>query len=846
MHDVRLAIRSLRSTPVVSLVAVLSLALGIGANTAIFSLVDSLVLRTLPVADPSRLVVVNDAGVTSPGIQSWTFAIWDHIRQRAQPFDGAFAFGAPRFNLAQDGEQQLVDGLYVSGQYFSTLGVPALVGRTLTEQDDVRGGGKDGPVAVISYAFWQRRFGGAASAVGQTMAVERVPFTIVGIMPPEFFGSEIGRAFDVAIPLGTEPLIRGKESNLDRRSSWWLTVMLRLKPGQSIEKATAALRGVQAQIREGAMPQDWLPRLQAGFLKEPFSLVPGASGTSVLRNRYQRPLLTILVVVALVLLVACANIANLLLARATARRHELSVRLALGAPRWRLARQLLVETLVLSMAGALLGLVFAAWGSRALVAQLSTQVNRVVLDLPLDWRVMGFTMAVSVATALLFGTAPAFRAARVDPAFALRATAGRPIFTHRGILVRRSLGEGGSSGLVIAQVALSLVLVVAAGLFVRSFTGLTQVRLGFDREQILVVNVNALRSRVDPSERTALFQRLTDAVAGVPGVVRAAGSVVTPVSNSTWGFNVNVPGAPELPERDRNVLVNMVTPGWFETYGTRLIAGRDIDARDTATAPHVALVNEAFVRRFFPGRNAVGGTIEYPSGTSQHTPPSLIVGVVEDAVYRNLREPIRPTLYQPLAQYDATRFPLPSASISVRSAFAKASADKAGGSPSQLSRSVASALTSMDRDLAFTFRPLADQINASLIQERIVAMLSGFFGGLALLLAALGLYGVTSYAVSRRRAEIGIRMALGAGPSGVVRLVLTRVTALVAIGVAVGAGVSVWASKFVATLLFGLEPRDPATLLGAATVLAAIGAIAGWLPAYRASRIDPAEVLRES
>jgi putative ABC transport system permease protein len=280
-----------------------------------------------------------------------------------------------------------------------------------------------------------------------------------------------------------------------------------------------------------------------------------------------------------------------------------------------------------------------------------------------------------------------------------------------------------------------------------------------------------------------------------------------------------------------------VTPGWFATYGTRLIAGRDIDARDTATAPHVALVNEAFVRRFFPGRNAVGGTIEYPSGTSQHTPPSLIVGVVEDAVYRNLREPIRPTLYQPLAQYDATRFPLPSASISVRAA---------AGSPSQLSRSVASALTSMDRDLAFTFRPLADQINASLIQERMVAMLSGFFGGLALLLAALGLYGVTSYAVSRRRAEIGIRMALGAAPSGVVRLVLTRVTALVAIGVAVGAGVSVWASKFVATLLFGLEPRDPATLLGAASILAAIGAIAGWLPAYRASRIDPAEVLRES
>ena len=834
MNDVRRAIRSLRATPVVSIVAALSLALGIGANTAIFSLVNGLLLRALPVAEPGRLVVVTDATTTS-GNNSWTFAIWDNIRQRSPAFDGAFAWGSPRFNLAQAGEQQPVDGLYVTGQYFSALGVPALVGRTITEDDDVRGGGKNGPIAVISYAFWQRHFGGAANAIGQSIVVERVPFTIVGVTPPEFFGSEIGRAFDVAVPLGTEPLIRGKETALDRRSQWWLTVMLRLKPGQTLDAGIAALRGVQSQIRQAAMPQDWLPRLQEGFLKDPFTLTPAATGTSNLRVRYQRPLLTILVVVALVLLVACANIANLLLARATARRHELSVRLALGAPRWRLVRQLLVESLVLSAAGAVLGLLFAAWGSRALVAQLSTQVTRVALDLPLDWRVMGFTAAVTIATALLFGTAPAFRAARVDPAIALRATAGKPYPDH--ILVRRSLGEGGSSGLVIAQVALSLVLIVAAGLFVKSFARLANVRLGFDRDQILVVNVNALRSRVEPAARVQLFQRLTDAVSGVPGVLAAAGSVVTPVSNSIWNYNISVPGAPELSERDRSSLVNMVTPGWFATYGTRILQGRDIDARDTAGAPHVALVNEAFVRRFFPGRNAIGGVIEYPSGTSQQTPSSLIVGVVEDAVYRNLREPIRPTLYQPLAQYDASRFPLPTISISVRSA---------AGSPLQLSRSIASALAGADPDLTFGFRALADQVRASLVQERLVATLSGFFGGLALLLAALGLYGVTSYAVSRRRAEIGIRMALGAAPAGVIRLVLTRVTVLVAIGVAVGAGVSVWASKLVATLLYGLEPGDPATLAGCATVLAVIGAIAGWLPAYRASRIDPSEVLTES
>jgi len=564
-HDIRLALRSLRATPAVSAVAILSLALGIGANTAIFSLVNGLILRTLPVADPGRLVTV-DEGSPTGGRGSWTFAIWDNIRVRSQAFDGAFAWGSTRFNLARAGEQQPVDGLYVTGQFFRTLGVPAILGRTLTEDDDVRGGGTDGAVAVISHAFWQHQFGGAASAVGQSLVIERVPFTIVGVTPPEFFRAEIGRAFDVAVPLGSEPLIRGKETALDRRSQWWLTIMLRLKPGQTIDAATDALRGMQAQIREAAMPQDWLPRLQADFLKTPFSLAPASSGTSPMRVRYQRPLLTVLVVVALVLLIACANIANLLLARATARRHELSVRLALGAARWRLARQMLVESAVLSGTGALLGLLFAAWGSRALVAQLSTQVNRIALDLPLDWRVMGFAAAVTIATAFLFGTAPAFRAARVAPIDALK---------EHG----RSGGGGSvsfSSGLVIAQVALSLVLIVAAGLFVRTFAGLANVRLGFDRDQILVVNVNTQRSRVEPVARMTLFQRLADAVAAVPGVAHAAGSVVTPVSNNTWTNQVSVPGAPELPERDRSSLVNLVTPGWFATYGTRILQGRDV------------------------------------------------------------------------------------------------------------------------------------------------------------------------------------------------------------------------------------------------------------------------------
>ena len=394
-----------------------------------------------------------------------------------------------------------------------------------------------------------------------------------------------------------------------------------------------------------------------------------------------------------------------------------------------------------------------------------------------------------------------------------------------------------SSGLVVAQVALSLTLVVAAGLFVQTFSRLATLRLGFEHDQVLVVNVNVMRSRVDPAERPDLFYKLTEAVSAVPGVTRAAASVVTPVSGMTWNNRVSVSGMPEMPERDRQSLVNMVTPGWFATYGTRLIAGRDIDARDTARSPRVALVNEAFVKRFLAGKDPIGATIEYPAAIAQQTPPNTIVGVVQDAVYRNLREPIRPTLYRPLSQYGTSQIPLSSVSISVRAA---------GSQPALLSRSVAAALTTVDPDLAFSFRPLADQVRSSLIQERLVAMLSAFFGGLALLLAGLGLYGVTAYAVSRRRAEIGIRMALGAAPGGVVRLVLTRVTGLVAIGIAVGAAVSLWASTFVSSLLYGLEPRDPVTIVGAAIVLACIGAAAGWLPAYRASRIDPAVILRES
>jgi putative ABC transport system permease protein len=821
VHDLRDAFRSLKSTPVVTFVAVLSLALGIGANSAIFSILDSLILRSLPVKAPEQLALVGNVRFPRPG---WTNPIWEQVRERQGIFDSAFAWSTTRFNLSRSGQTEMVDGMWASGRLFTTLGVTPLLGRTLTEADDRRGGGPDGPVAVISYSFWQRRFDGAGDVVGRTLTVERVPFTIVGVAPPQFFGVEVGRTFDVAIPIGTEPLIRGKESSLDRRSNWWLSMMVRLKEGQSLEAGETALRGVASQIRDATLPLDWRPEDQKRYLQDQFALTAAATGNSFLRERYRRPLTTIMVVVALVLLIACANVANLLLARAAARRHELSVRVALGAPRWRLARQLLAESLLLSGAGALLGLVLAQWGSRLLVRQLSTSTFNVFLSLTLDWRVLGFTAAVATATALLFGMAPALRGTRVDANDALK-TQGR------GVVGEGRLGLG--SALVVLQVALSVVLVVAAGLFMRTFRSLATQDLGFDSSPVLVANLNAQPMQLEPDARPAFFRRTLEAASATPGVASAAISAVTPISGSTWNNRIELPDGPDLPENERSTYINPVSEHWFRTYGTPLLAGRDFTRNDTRSTTPVAIVNETFARKFTHGRNPVGTRVRFPGSPGRPTVERVVVGYVRDAVYRNAREPIPPTLYLPFEQQME---PTSSMSVSVRAA---------GGAPMLLTRPLAAALGRVHSEMAITFRPLSDQVSAALVQERLVAGLAAFFGGLALLLAGLGLYGVTSYAVSRRRTEIGIRMALGAQPGGVVVMVLRRVAILVGVGTVVGVAAALWASKFVATLLYGLQPRDPSTLVAAVLVLATIGAAAGWLPARRASRIDPARVLRE-
>ena len=474
MQDLRLAFRALRATPIVTVVAALSLTLGIGANTAIFSLVNSLLLRPLPVKEPERLVMLSTGHDRNDS--QFSYALFEQVRH-LERFDGAVAWNAGgTLTLGDGADTQPVVDQFVSGEYFSTLGVRAVIGRTLTPADDVPGGGPDGLVAMISYRLWQTRFGGAANIVGARITLERTPVTVVGVIPPEFFGLIVGRTFDVALPIRQQPLL-SRAAPLTE-DLVWLRITLRMKPMQSLEEATAALRAVQPQIRAGAMPKDGQDART--FLKDPLVLVPAGSRMTPLRQRFERPLVTILVVVALVLVIACANIANLMLARCAARRHELSIRVALGASRWRLARQFLVESLLLASIGTATGVVLGAWASRAIVSQLSTPASPVVLYSSLDWRVLTFTAAAMVMTTVIAGATPALRAAGVPPIDALK---------ERG---RSMIGESGghaSRGLIVAQVALSLVLVVAAGLFVRTFERLQGASLGFDRDRVLVVTV---------------------------------------------------------------------------------------------------------------------------------------------------------------------------------------------------------------------------------------------------------------------------------------------------------------------------------------------------------------------
>jgi putative ABC transport system permease protein len=824
-QDVRLAIRTLASTPLVSTVCLLSLALGIGATTAIFSVTNAVLLRQPAVEDPGRLaLVVDDTNRPHP---YWQGPVWREIESRPYLFASALAWSSVRFDLAPGGETDYVDGIRVSGSYFRALGVTALVGRTITADDDVRGGGPDGPVAMISYDFWLHRFGGASTAIGTPITLDRVAYTIVGVLPRAFHGLDAGRPFAVVAPLratasaGTPlPPVR---------------IVGRLRPGETLTTATTALRAAQPEIRAATLPSGWPAAFLERYLQSPFSLESVGQASS-LRQQFSRPLLTIMAVVSLVLLVACANLANLGGARAAARRRELGLRSALGASRLRLVRQLTAESVVLAAASAGLGLLVARWSARLLVQQLAMRVGvdgpqpgtgAVFLDLSIDSHVLAFTIAVTTFTVLVVGLLPALRASRVDP---LDALLERPSGWRRR---SRVVGHG----FLALQVGLSVVVVIAAGLFGRTLASLASRPLGFETDGIVVATLDASGDTAPPTGLQARYADLLERVRHEPDVAHAALSSIPPVRN---GPKIGQPiqaisGEPPLPPRGANVGLNLVSPGWFETLGIPLVQGRDVGDGDGAGAPPVVVVNQAFVRAFVHGDGPIGRTVTlFLPGSPP--PPVTIVGVVADTVYGSLRDRIEPTLYLPIAQLGPvwTGFLTPM-SLSVRTR---------GGFPPHLRAALAGAVTATNPDLSVTFHTLGDYIDDSLVQERLTARLSSGFAFVAVLLAALGLYGVAAFAVAGRRTELGIRIALGATPRHVARLVIGLIARPALVGLVGGVAVSWWLTRLVASLLYEVTTRDPVTFVMAAGLLVCVTLVACWVPARRAGRIAPASVVR--
>ena len=804
--DLRYGLRQIARNPGFTAIAVLTLALGIGANTALFSIFNSLILRPLPVRDPDSLALLIDG--------SWSYPIWNEIRTReTELFHGTFAWSNQRFDLSAGGQTDPVDGAYVSGRFFDVLGVMAIRGRLLTPADDGAASASraaDGPVAVISHRLWRQRFAGSEDIVGRQLTVQRIPFTIVGVMPPGFFGADVGRMTDVMLPFAAEPLIRGPESRLAAKGSWWLQIMARLKPGQSLEQANAAFRVIQVQITEGASRQI-----------QPFTLMPAATGNSSLRNRFERPLLAMVVAVGLVLLVACANIASLMVARTLARRREFSVRLALGSSRWRIARLLFVESLIVAVAGAAVGLAFASWSSALLVRQLSTWQSTVSLDLGLDWRVLVFTAALACLSAVVAAVAPVLGLKSMTAGEALK-DSGRGIASGGRFSMRGTI--------VVVQIAVSFALVLAAGLFLHTFASLNQLPLGFVPRPLLVAELNLQAGGGSPEERNGRVERLRDATAAVPGVRSAAVSSVRLLTGGGTSTGMIAINDGQMTRIRPTLWLNGTTPGWFQTMGMPLRSGRDFETGDRVGSRPVAIVNETFVRRFMAGEQPIGQSVRlgFEPGT-----PYEIVGVVGDAVYTTPRDGMVATMYVAMAQRKPSEF-WPTVLLTVNMA----------GTRTTVERDVAEALRRADPAIAFTFGTFDQLIEATVTQERLIALVSAFFGGLALLLAAVGLYGVVAHAVRARQKEIGLRIALGATPSSILRIVFESVGLLIAAGLALGVAGSLWAARFVEALLFQLAPRDPATFGGAAAVLVAVGVVAAWLPASRAARIDPVAALR--
>jgi putative ABC transport system permease protein len=822
-QDTRYALRGFRRNPGFALVGILSLALGIGANTALFAVVNAVRLRTLPITDPASLVevrIVDQEGARG-SFETWhpavTQRIWREMQVRREPFSGLFAWGRSEFSRSDGGETRTAAGLWASGEFFDTLGLAPAAGRLLSTADDTPG---CAPRAVLGHGLWRQAYGGDAAAVGQTIRLDSRHVEIVGVAPPGFYGLEVGRDFDVVLPLCAEPLFSADgRGRVDAGTIWWLGVFGRLKPGWTMARASAHLAAASPAIFQASRPASYPAVSVPRYLGFTLAAYPGGAGLSQLREAYGSPLWLLLAIAGVVLVIACANLANLLLARASAREREIAVRLGLGASRGRVVRQLLTESLVLVTIGTTLAVLFAGTMGQALVAGLETTNNAITLPLGLDWKVLGFAAGLAVLTCLLFGLAPALRGTRMAATTVMRATTRGATASRDSISVRRAL--------VVVQIALSIALLFGALLFARTLHNATAVDPGFRPDGLLVANLNFTRVGVPAEGRAAYRTDVIDRIRAVPGIQSAAFAAIVPISGDSAGNDVWPEGNPS---QRFNMLNNSVGPRYFATMGLTFVAGRDFDERDRPASVPVAIVDEMFAANFGGAIAAVGRrfTREATPGGPEKT--FEIVGVVRSSSYLSVKEEPAPVVYFAAAQGAASR----RARIMVRSSLP----------PQSTTAAITAALGNIDRRIELQYDVVPTMIRDTLVQDRLLAALSAGFGGLAALLTMVGLYGIVAYSVTRRTGEIGIRMALGATPRDIARLLVRETGVLLAAGCVFGIGLAIAGGRAAAALLFRVTPSDPATLAVAVAMLAAIAIAACYAPARRATRIEPVAALR--
>jgi predicted permease len=818
MRDARHGLRALRRTPSFTAVALLTLALGIGVNAAIYQLLDAIRLRALPVQAPDQLVIVQLADMTrwngrrSSGYPVLTNPLWTQFRDHQTMFTGVMAWSNGEFRLDRGGGARPARGLLVSGDFFNVLGVASTLGRVLTPDDDQPSCAV--PPAVVSYGFWQRQLGGDPAAIGRTLSVNARSVEVVGVAPPGFFGVEVGREFDVAVPLCAQALLGGEPGWLTSGTMWWLTVMGRLPPGGSFDGVNTQLKAASAGLFEASLPADYPRNLVKDYLSFTLQAVPGAAGVSALRVRYADPLVILQLTTGIVLLIACTNLASLVLARASAREREFAVRLAVGGSWSRLVRQLMVENALLAVGGAIGGLGVAVISSRVLVGQLGRELS---LTLPIDVRLIAVMLGTAFLTCLAFGLIPAWRASRVSAVDAMKAGGRTQSAGREGTALRRVL--------VVTQIACSLLLLFGGLLFATTLRNVLAVDTGFESGGLSIARVNFSSLSLQPAARRVLTADLLERIRAAPGIVSAAEVRHVPLNGTGSGAIVSPLSDPEL---ETGVRLNAMSDGYLRTMGIELLAGRDFDRRDSTAAPKVAIVNPTFARLLSLGDNPVGRRFLRPATSDMYE----VIGLVPDSKYGALREDPLPIIFVPIAQINDPR---------LFTDFMVQSRAPAAQLSSLLARTAAGINPLIDVDV----RSYDSTIRDGLVRERLMALLSVAFGVLAALIAAVGLYGVMSYLVLRRTNEIGVRMALGARRSHVLTLVLSEAGTLLAFGLAIGAAVSLAAAGSVRSLVFGLEPHNPGVIGLACVLLALTGFAASYLPARRAAHLTPLTALRE-